>query len=40
MAEPEEARQRGVAARRHALALFGVQRFLADWDRLLTEVAA
>jgi glycosyltransferase involved in cell wall biosynthesis len=40
LAEPEEARQRGLAARRHALAAFGVQRFLADWDRLLTEVAA
>ncbi|WP_432488309.1 glycosyltransferase [Kineococcus sp. SYSU DK018] len=39
-ADPDEARERGQAARRHALAAFGVERFLADWDRLLEEVVA
>jgi hypothetical protein len=39
IAEPEEARTAGRAARGAALARFGVDRFLADWDRLLTEVA-
>ncbi|NAZ85172.1 glycosyltransferase [Kineococcus indalonis] len=40
LADPDEARERGEAARRHALAAFGVERFLADWDRLLEEVVA
>ena len=40
LADPDEARERGAAARRHALAAFGVERFLADWDRLLEEVVA
>ncbi|MCI2240675.1 glycosyltransferase [Paenibacillus sp. TRM 82003] len=40
LADPAEARERGEAARRHALAAFGVERFLADWDRLLEEVVA
>jgi hypothetical protein len=36
--DPEEARQVGLAARAHALARFGLDRFLDDWDRLLKEV--
>ncbi|MBA2580454.1 MAG: glycosyltransferase [Thermoleophilaceae bacterium] len=39
VAEPEEARARGVAAREAALARYGLRRFLADWDDLLEEVA-
>ncbi|WP_369054073.1 glycosyltransferase [Kineococcus terrestris] len=39
LADPDEARERGLAAREHALAAFGVERFLADWDRLLAAVA-
>ena len=38
LADPAEARERGAAARRHALAHYGLGRFLADWDHLLTEV--
>jgi Glycosyl transferases group 1 len=37
--DPREARQRGHAGRRAALARYGLDRFLADWDMLLTEVA-
>jgi glycosyltransferase involved in cell wall biosynthesis len=37
--DPEEARLRGKAAREAALARYGLDRFLADWDRLLEEVA-
>ena len=36
----EEARQRGLAARRAARSRYGLGRFLADWDALLEEVAA
>lgn len=36
--DPEEARERGRAARRHALDRFGLDRFLSDWQRLLKEV--
>jgi hypothetical protein len=39
MHEPEEARERGRAARRFALERFGLHRFLDDWDVLLKEVA-
>ncbi len=35
----DEAREVGRAAREHALSRFGLARFLADWDRLLQEVA-
>jgi hypothetical protein len=35
----DEAREVGRAAREHALRRFGLARFLADWDRLLKEVA-
>jgi hypothetical protein len=39
VADPALARAQGEAARRHALARFGLARFLSDWDRLLEEVA-
>jgi hypothetical protein len=37
--DPDEARAMGRAAREAALARYGLSRFLADWDRLLAEVA-
>jgi glycosyltransferase involved in cell wall biosynthesis len=40
MAHPEEARERGLAAREHALARFGLGRFLADWDAVLAAAVA
>jgi glycosyltransferase involved in cell wall biosynthesis len=40
VADPEAARERGVAAREAARARYGLERFLADWDRLLEEVTA
>jgi Glycosyl transferases group 1 len=40
VAEPEEARLLGKAAREAALARYGLARFLADWDDLLTAVTA
>jgi Glycosyl transferases group 1 len=36
--DPDEARERGVAARRSARSRYALDRFLADWDVLLTEV--
>jgi hypothetical protein len=36
--DPEQARQMGKAAREAACARYGLARFLADWDALLTEV--
>jgi Glycosyl transferases group 1 len=33
--DPAEARERGLAARQHALSRYGLKRFLDDWDRLL-----
>jgi hypothetical protein len=39
IAEPERARAMGAAAREAALARYGLARFLADWDRVLAEVA-
>jgi glycosyltransferase involved in cell wall biosynthesis len=36
--EPEAARDAGFAARTYALERFGLERFLADWDDLLSEV--
>ncbi|WP_127130163.1 glycosyltransferase [Georgenia sp. SYP-B2076] len=36
--DPDEARERGREARRHALGRFGLDRFLSDWQRLLKEV--
>ena len=38
--DPEEARERGLAARRAARSRYGLERFLADWDALLGEVVA
>ncbi|WP_129338353.1 glycosyltransferase family 4 protein [Cellulomonas endophytica] len=38
MADPAEARERGLAAREHALARYGLDRFLADWQDVLREV--
>ena len=37
--DPEEATRLGKAGREHALARYGLGRFLEDWDRLLYEVA-
>ncbi|HEU5110682.1 MAG TPA: glycosyltransferase family 1 protein, partial [Micromonosporaceae bacterium] len=37
IAEPDQAIRLGAAARRAALARYGVDRFLADWDRILEE---
>ncbi len=39
MRDPAEARERGAAARQHALQRYGLQRFLDDWDATLKEVA-
>ena len=36
--DPDEARERGAAGRRHVLDHFGLDRFLADWQALLKEV--
>lgn len=38
LADPAEAHERGLAAREHALARFGLARFLDEWDQLLKEV--
>ncbi len=38
LADPAEAAERGAAARRHALAAFGLDRFLTDWQHVLKEV--
>jgi glycosyltransferase involved in cell wall biosynthesis len=38
LANPEEARRRGVAAREAALARYSLGRFLADWDAVLAEL--
>jgi hypothetical protein len=40
LAEPEEAALAGKSARAAALSRYGLDRFLDDWDRLLSEVAA
>jgi hypothetical protein len=39
VADPEEARERGRAARAAALSRYGLDRFLSDWDRVLASVA-
>jgi hypothetical protein len=39
LAEPERAREAGRAARVAARERFGLERFLADWDALLEEMA-
>jgi Glycosyl transferases group 1 len=38
VADPDEARERGLAARAAALSRYGLARFLADWDDLLEGV--
>ena len=38
LADPDEARERGLAGRRHVLEHFGLDRFQADWQELLQEV--
>jgi glycosyltransferase involved in cell wall biosynthesis len=38
--DPDEARERGAAARTAALERYRLERFLADWDEVLEEVAA
>lgn len=38
--DPEAARQAGLAARAYARKRYGLGRFLADWDRLLTAVTS
>jgi glycosyltransferase involved in cell wall biosynthesis len=38
VADPDEARERGNAARAAALGRYGLERFLADWDALLASV--
>jgi glycosyltransferase involved in cell wall biosynthesis len=40
VADPDAARAAGLEARQAALRRYGLGRFLADWDRLLEEVAA
>jgi hypothetical protein len=37
--DPDEARERGSAARAAALERYGLERFLADWDEVLEEVS-
>jgi glycosyltransferase involved in cell wall biosynthesis len=39
VAEPERARADGRTARAAAVARYGLDRFLADWDLLLEEVS-
>ncbi|MGN6610011.1 MAG: glycosyltransferase [Jatrophihabitans sp.] len=39
VADPDAARAAGQAARAHALQHYGLDRFLADWDRVIEEVA-
>ncbi|RWZ61573.1 glycosyltransferase family 1 protein [Labedella populi] len=38
LADPDEARVRGAAARRAALDRYGLDRFLRDWDEVLADV--
>ena len=40
VADPEAARTAGLAAREAALARYGLERFLADWDDVLAEMSA
>ena len=40
MRDPDEAAERGRAARAAALERYGLERFLADWDAVLEEVAS
>lgn len=38
VADPDEARERGLAARAAAVSRYGLDRFLADWDEVLAAV--
>lgn len=38
LADPDAGAELGAAARRHALDRYGLDRFLADWDRVLEEL--
>jgi glycosyltransferase involved in cell wall biosynthesis len=38
MRDPDECRERGMAARRLALSRYSLDRFLSDWDALLSEL--
>ena len=40
VADRDEARERGRVARAVALERFGLERFLADWDRALAQAVA
>lgn len=40
LADPDDARRRGQAARTHALSRYSLCRFLDDWDRILLEVTS
>jgi Glycosyl transferases group 1 len=40
LTDPDRAREAGRAARAFALERYGLERFLAEWDELLTEVVA
>jgi glycosyltransferase involved in cell wall biosynthesis len=40
VADPDEARERGRAARAAAVERYGLERFLADWDAVLHQVCA
>ena len=40
LADPDRAREMGLAARRAALERYGLRRFLDDWDALLQEVTS
>jgi hypothetical protein len=39
LADPDRAREQGTRCRAHVLEHFGLERFLADWDALLADVA-
>lgn len=40
LADPVEARERGLAAREHALTRYSLKRFLDDWDHVIREVTS
>ena len=40
LADPDEAARRGLVARQAALERYGIQRFVASWDRVLESVAS
>jgi Glycosyl transferases group 1 len=40
IADPDRGREMGLVARRIALVRYGLERFLAEWDKLVMEIAA